>query len=104
MATHSSILAWEIPRQSCLMGYSPWGCKEWDMTELLTHTPNNFPTQRNTSGPQGKSEGGLREWGKTTPSITSAFEGSSRPTPWLGGPHAPDILPGAGGSGACALR
>ena len=20
------------------MGYSPWGCKELDMTELLTHT------------------------------------------------------------------
>ena len=20
------------------MGYSPWGCKEWDTTERLTHT------------------------------------------------------------------
>ena len=28
MATHSSILAWEIPE-----GYSPWGHKESDMTE-----------------------------------------------------------------------
>ena len=27
MATHSSILAWEIPRRS-LAGYSPWGHKE----------------------------------------------------------------------------
>ena len=32
MATHSSILAWKIPR----MGYSPWGGKESDMTEQLT--------------------------------------------------------------------
>ena len=34
MATHSSILAWEITWS--LVGYSPWGCKESDMTELLT--------------------------------------------------------------------
>ena len=30
MATHSSILAWEIPWTE---GYSPWGCKESDTTE-----------------------------------------------------------------------
>ena len=30
IATHSSILAWEISwTESSLMGYSPWGCKEW---------------------------------------------------------------------------
>ena len=29
MATHSSILAWRIPWTV----YSPWGCKESDMTE-----------------------------------------------------------------------
>ena len=35
MATHSSILAWRIP----LVGYSPWGHKEADMTEQLSkHT------------------------------------------------------------------
>ena len=28
----------EFHGQSTLMGYSPWGCKEWDMTERLTHT------------------------------------------------------------------
>ena len=27
MATHSSILAWEIPGQRSLVGYSPWGHK-----------------------------------------------------------------------------
>ena len=29
MATHSSILAWRIPLQRSLVGWSPWGCKEW---------------------------------------------------------------------------
>ena len=32
MATHSSVLAWRIPQRS-LAGYSPWNCKESDMTE-----------------------------------------------------------------------
>ena len=33
MATHSNILAWIIPWTKELVGYSPWGCKELDMTE-----------------------------------------------------------------------
>ena len=33
MATHSSILT-ESHGQRSLMGYSPWGCREADMTEL----------------------------------------------------------------------
>ena len=33
MATHSSILAWRIHGQRGLVGYSPWGHKELDMTE-----------------------------------------------------------------------
>ena len=35
MATHSSILAWIIPWTEELVGYSPWGHKESDMTERL---------------------------------------------------------------------
>ena len=35
MATHSSILAWKIPWMEELVGYSPWGRKESDMTEPL---------------------------------------------------------------------
>ena len=31
MATHSSILAGEIPQTESLAGYNPWGCKESDM-------------------------------------------------------------------------
>ena len=36
VATHSSILAWRIHGQRSLAGYSPWGCKESDMTEWLS--------------------------------------------------------------------
>ena len=39
-ATHSSILAWRIPRTEEPgggWGYSPWVSKELDMTEQLTH-------------------------------------------------------------------
>ena len=33
-----SILAWRIPRtEEPGGGYSPWGCKELDTTERLTH-------------------------------------------------------------------
>ena len=35
-ATHCSILAWRIPGQRSLVGYSQQGRKEWDMTEQLT--------------------------------------------------------------------
>ena len=35
MATYSSILAWEFHGQRSLMGYSPWGHKELDMTEKI---------------------------------------------------------------------
>ena len=36
MGTHSNILIWKIPFQKSLVGYSPWGCKELDMTEQLS--------------------------------------------------------------------
>ena len=39
MATHSSILAWRNPHgQRNLVGYSSWGHKELDMTEVTYHT------------------------------------------------------------------
>ena len=39
MATHSSILACRIPWTEEPGGlYSPWGCKELDMTEHIQHT------------------------------------------------------------------
>ena len=39
MATHSSILAWEIPWPEEPGGlYSPWSRRESDMTEQHTHT------------------------------------------------------------------
>ena len=33
METHSSILAWRIPQQRSLAGYSPWDQRELDTTE-----------------------------------------------------------------------
>ena len=58
VATHSSILAWKFHGQCGPAGYSPWGHKESDMTELLsTHiclmTPRNkrfFYGHRTISG------------------------------------------------------
>ena len=58
MATHSSILVWRTPWS--LAGYSPWGCKESDVTEhacthaciqplFLTHWPCQTQGER-TSG------------------------------------------------------
>ena len=40
MATLSSILPGEFHGQRSLEGYSPWGLKELDKTEQLTHTPS----------------------------------------------------------------
>ena len=42
MATQSGILAWEIPWTENLVGYSPWGCKELDMTQQLNNE-SHFP-------------------------------------------------------------
>ena len=38
MATHCSILAGRLPWTGHLVGYSPWSCKELDMTEVQAHT------------------------------------------------------------------
>jgi len=37
MATYSRILIWEIPGQRSLVGYSPWGHKELDVTFATEH-------------------------------------------------------------------
>ena len=42
MATHSSSLAWDIPWTESLVGYSPWGHKEWETPERLTLTKLNI--------------------------------------------------------------
>ena len=38
MATHSRTFAWRIYGLRSLVAYSPWGCKEFDMTKQPTHT------------------------------------------------------------------
>jgi hypothetical protein len=37
MATHSSILAWEIPWTEEPGGYQPWGCEKSDTAEQLNN-------------------------------------------------------------------
>ena len=46
LAAHCSILGWESHEQRRLVGYSPWGCKESDMTE---HTRMHSVTQKSES-------------------------------------------------------
>ena len=47
VATGSSILAWRIPMERSLEGYSPSGCKESDSTEQLSpHSICLHGTQR----------------------------------------------------------
>ena len=38
MATHPSFLAWRVPWTEEPGRYSPWGCKELETTERLTHS------------------------------------------------------------------
>ena len=40
MATHSSVLAWEIPWTEERVGYSPWGRKESDIMDSLSTSPH----------------------------------------------------------------
>ena len=52
MATHSNILAWEIPWTEEYGGYSPWGYKELDMTQGLN---NNNAISRESCVVKGES-------------------------------------------------
>ena len=50
IATHSNIVAWRIPGQRSVAGYSLWGHKELDMTERLsTAQHSNNVTSRSSS-------------------------------------------------------
>ena len=49
MATHSTTLAWRIPwKEETLAGHTPWGRKESDMTEQLTHWILQFKKIKDT--------------------------------------------------------
>ena len=50
MATHLSTLAWRIPWTEETGGYCPWGHKESDMTEQLTHTHIHTHTPHASKG------------------------------------------------------
>ena len=49
MATHSSILAWRIPRPEEPGGYSPRGRKESDTTKTTQHARTHKPAYTSTT-------------------------------------------------------
>ena len=62
MATHSSIPAGNFHGQRNLVGYSPWGCKEVDMTELLSrHNGSELKLLRRAVMEGGTESKGERE-------------------------------------------
>ena len=46
MAIHSSILAWRIHGQRSLAGYSLWGHKESDVTEMTACVHAEYSSER----------------------------------------------------------
>ena len=50
MATHSSILAWRIPWTGSLVGYSPQGCEESDLTEMHENVHTHAEASLASSG------------------------------------------------------
>ena len=48
MATYFIILALRVPGQRILVGYNPWGLKEWNMTEQLKHIDAHTHTHTHT--------------------------------------------------------
>ena len=78
METHSSILAWRIPQQRSLAGYSPWDQRELDTTEWLTHTHTHTHT-----GARTQSEGSrLALW---------LIPANPRPILWVNHPVSPSF-------------
>ena len=53
--TPSGILAWRIPQQRSLVGYSPWGHTELDTTERLS--PTEEYSHVGVSGTKGQCQG-----------------------------------------------
>ena len=84
MATHSSILAWKIPRTEEPDGlYSPWGCKT-DMTErthMGTHTRGAVEEIRKGFREEVETEQHLRGQGG------SGYAGLEEKCLWLGEQH-----------------
>ena len=68
MATHSSILALKIPWTEEPGGlYNPWGHKEWDMTERLTHRTHKQLSRRERMQPTHEHIIGLKfYWARPT--------------------------------------
>ena len=81
MAIHSSTIAWKIPGQRSLVGYSPWGRKELDTTERLHFhllfscigEGNGNPLQYSClENPRTEEPGGLPSMGSHRVDLTKA--------------------------------
>ena len=71
MATHFSILAWEIPRTEEPVGYSLWGCKESEATKWLNGVPvSGIVTKQNHRPWECEFGEALRSHTCQTPHIT----------------------------------
>ena len=60
-----SILAWRIPMdRRSLASYSPWGCKESDMTERLSTAQKKQGNSRKMEGFKVKKKEGIPWWSR----------------------------------------
>ena len=91
-ATYSSIFAWRIPWIEYLVGYSPWGCKESDisLTSLIQiiqccknikyfdvyNSCNPMDCSLSGSSVHGISQAGILEW------VAISFSRGSWPRDW----------------------
>ena len=78
MATHSSILAWEIPQTEQPGGYSSWGRGESDMTEATK--------QQQAGGPSTASLGPIPS--HTEQLQVMCYPNQKTDTPWISNPSS----------------
>ena len=61
-ATHSSILAWKIPLQRSLVGYSPWGARGWTRLSAHAHVcVFQLSYNKKTASDENSNSSGLRQ-------------------------------------------
>ena len=63
MATHSSILAWEIPWTEEPGGYSPWSCKESETTQQLSTHSTQMYRKKAGRGGHNRVDNHSLQWG-----------------------------------------
>ena len=77
MATHSSIVAWEVLWTEILVGYSPWNLKELDMAE---HSSNHHQVKKKKKKKQKQPQ--LKEIWRTLLTVLNFFHNSASASDW----------------------